>query len=206
MPFLTNSSRCLASRRISDHVRTQTRTLACSYWVGSLYRPSGRERGGVRRAGPAGHPRLLFAFFAAMAATEQESIRDSTLEGLDTAACKGKHGGRPPVITEDMLHTVLRCRAAGESVEQTQPGLIIPRQTQRAQPLRREHLPGTRRTREGPGATRGDRGGSGRLHDPCIRASSWLCRTGGLERSGGDMGSGFRPIAAGPATRVAHGP
>ncbi|MFJ3091433.1 Helicase associated domain protein [Streptomyces sp. NPDC086838] len=41
MPFLTNASLCLASRRISDQVRTQTRTLACSYWVGSRYRPSG---------------------------------------------------------------------------------------------------------------------------------------------------------------------
>ncbi|MFF5637334.1 hypothetical protein [Streptomyces sp. NPDC012825] len=46
--------------------------------------------------------------------------------GLDTAADKGKHGGRPPVITDDMLHTVLRRRAGGESVEQIQPDLIIP--------------------------------------------------------------------------------
>ncbi|MEU4586767.1 hypothetical protein AB0F92_32625 [Kitasatospora aureofaciens] len=41
-------------------------------------------------------------------------------------ARKGKHGGRPPVITDDMLHTVLRRRAAGESVEQIRPDLIIP--------------------------------------------------------------------------------
>ncbi|MEU1458430.1 recombinase family protein [Streptomyces avermitilis] len=57
---------------------------------------------------PTGHGRLLFAFFAAMAETERESIRESTLEGLDAAARKGKHGGRPPVITDDMLPTVLR--------------------------------------------------------------------------------------------------
>ncbi|MFD8687367.1 recombinase family protein [Streptomyces sp. NPDC059651] len=75
---------------------------------------------------PSGPGRLLFAFFAAMAETERENIRDSTLEGLDTAARKGKHGGRPPVITDDMLHTVLRRRAAGEAVEQIQPDLIIP--------------------------------------------------------------------------------
>ncbi|MGY3056638.1 DNA invertase Pin-like site-specific DNA recombinase [Streptomyces sp. TE3672] len=55
-----------------------------------------------------------------------ENIRESTLEGLDTASRKGKHGGRPPVITDDMLHTVLRGRANGESVEQIQPDLIIP--------------------------------------------------------------------------------
>ncbi|MFI7236672.1 recombinase family protein [Streptomyces cyaneofuscatus] len=75
---------------------------------------------------PSGPGRLLFAFFAAMAETERENIRESTLEGLDTAARKGKHGGRPPVITKDMLHTVLRRRADGESVEQIQPDLIIP--------------------------------------------------------------------------------
>ncbi|GHG63675.1 hypothetical protein [Streptomyces griseocarneus] len=61
-----------------------------------------------------------------MAETERENIGESTLEGLDAAARKGKHGGRPPVITDDMLHTVLRRRAAGESVEQIQPGLITP--------------------------------------------------------------------------------
>jgi hypothetical protein len=71
---------------------------------------------------PSGPGRLLFAFFAAMSETE----RESTLEGLDTAARKGKHGGRPSVITEDMLHTVLRRRAGGESVEQIQPDLIMP--------------------------------------------------------------------------------
>ena len=61
-----------------------------------------------------------------MAENERENIRESTLEGLDTAARKGKHGGRPPVITDDMLHTVLRRQAGGESVEQIQPDLIIP--------------------------------------------------------------------------------
>ncbi|MET9339095.1 recombinase family protein [Nonomuraea sp. NPDC003804] len=75
---------------------------------------------------PSGPGRLLFAFFAAMAETERENVRESTLEGLDAAARKGKHGGRPPVITDDMLHTVLRRRANGESVEQIQPDLIIP--------------------------------------------------------------------------------
>ncbi|MEU3778118.1 hypothetical protein AB0F11_33955 [Streptomyces sp. NPDC032472] len=45
---------------------------------------------------------------------------------LDTAARKGKRGGRPPVITDDMLHTVLRRRAGGEAVEQIRPDLVIP--------------------------------------------------------------------------------
>ncbi|WP_258308713.1 recombinase family protein [Streptomyces sp. NWU339] len=45
---------------------------------------------------PSGPGRLLFGFFAAMAETERENIREATLEGLDTAARKGNHGGRPP--------------------------------------------------------------------------------------------------------------
>ncbi|MET9674645.1 recombinase family protein [Streptomyces sp. NPDC006482] len=75
---------------------------------------------------PSGSGRLLFGFFAAMAETERENIRESTLEGLDAAARKGNHGGRPPVITDDMLHTVLRRRANGETVEDIQPDLLIP--------------------------------------------------------------------------------
>ncbi|MEV5238532.1 recombinase family protein [Streptomyces cinnamoneus] len=75
---------------------------------------------------PSGPGRLLFGFFAAMAETERENIREATLEGLDTAARKGKHGGRPPVITDDMPYTVLRRRANGETVEDIQPDLFIP--------------------------------------------------------------------------------
>ncbi|MFD8992308.1 recombinase family protein [Streptomyces goshikiensis] len=48
---------------------------------------------------PSGPGRLLFGFFAAMAETEREHIREATLEGLDAAARKGNHGGRPPVTT-----------------------------------------------------------------------------------------------------------
>jgi DNA invertase Pin-like site-specific DNA recombinase len=45
---------------------------------------------------PTGTGRVLFAFFAAMAETERENIREATLEGLDAAARKGNHGGGPP--------------------------------------------------------------------------------------------------------------
>ncbi|MGW0769221.1 recombinase family protein [Streptomyces sp. NPDC002676] len=75
---------------------------------------------------PSGPGRMLFGFFAAMAETERESIPEATLEGLDAAAHNGKHGRRPPVINDEMLHTVLRRRAAGESVEQIRPDLIVP--------------------------------------------------------------------------------
>jgi hypothetical protein len=73
-----------------------------------------------------GTGRILFAFFATMAETDRETIRESTLEGLNAAARKGNHGGRPPVITDDMLHTVLRRRANGETVEDIRPDLFIP--------------------------------------------------------------------------------
>ncbi|MFE6664959.1 hypothetical protein ACFVFH_15550 [Streptomyces sp. NPDC057697] len=49
----------------------------------------------------------------------------ATLQGLDTAARKGECDGRSPVITDDMLRTVLGHRALGESVEQIQPDLNI---------------------------------------------------------------------------------
>ncbi|MFH9613175.1 hypothetical protein ACH4MM_05320 [Streptomyces pratensis] len=61
-----------------------------------------------------------------MAETERENIRKWTLEGLDTVARKGKYGGRPPVITDDMLHHRAASQGARESAEQIQPALIIP--------------------------------------------------------------------------------
>lgn len=61
-----------------------------------------------------------------MAETERENIREATLEGLNAAARKGHHGVRPAVITNDMLHTVLRRRENGESIEDIRPDLIIP--------------------------------------------------------------------------------
>jgi len=114
---------------------------------------------------PTGTGRVLFAFFAAMAETERENIREATLEGLNAAARKGRHGGRPPVITDDMLHTVLRRRASGESVESIRPDLIIPagRQTQRTHPEPGQHLPGDRREREAAVVPRGRRPSPGRL-------------------------------------------
>ncbi|MCX5152121.1 recombinase family protein [Streptomyces sp. NBC_00320] len=113
---------------------------------------------------PSGPGRLLFAFFAAMAETERENIRESTLDGLDAAARKGKHGGRPPVITEDMPHTALGRRANGESVEQIQPDLIIPIGKRKGlAPSVAQHLPGSRRTREDRGGPRSRRGGPRRL-------------------------------------------
>jgi DNA invertase Pin-like site-specific DNA recombinase len=52
-----------------------------------------------------------------MAQTERENVREATLESLNAAAREGNHGRRPPVIANDMLHTMLRRRANDESVE-----------------------------------------------------------------------------------------
>lgn len=68
----------------------------------------------------------MFAFFAAMAAPERENIREATLEGLNAPARKGDHDGRPLVITDDLLHTVLRPRANVESLEGIRLDLNIP--------------------------------------------------------------------------------
>ena len=68
-----------------------------------------------------------------VAETEHENVREDTLEGLDAVARNGRHGGRPPVITDDMLYTALRRRSAAappplrrrvRGVDQ--PDLIIP--------------------------------------------------------------------------------
>jgi DNA invertase Pin-like site-specific DNA recombinase len=62
-----------------------------------------------------------FAFFAAMGETERENIRGAALEGLNAAARKGHHGGRPSVITDEMLHTVLRRRATAGPLRTSAP-------------------------------------------------------------------------------------
>ncbi|MFJ2722996.1 hypothetical protein [Streptomyces sp. NPDC087437] len=41
-----------------------------------------------------------------MAETERENIRESTLEGLDAAARKGKHGGRPQLLHSTGTHAL----------------------------------------------------------------------------------------------------
>ena len=59
---------------------------------------------------PSGHGAALFAFFAAMAESERDYIRDKTLEGQETARTKGKAIGGVKVSDEDMLDTALRLR------------------------------------------------------------------------------------------------
>lgn len=62
---------------------------------------------------------------------------------------KAEHGGRPPVITDDMLHTVLR-RRANRRVRGADPARPdhLHRQAQGSEPLHRRHLPGDHAKRE----------------------------------------------------------
>ncbi|MCX4704386.1 recombinase family protein [Streptomyces sp. NBC_01373] len=59
---------------------------------------------------PSGHGAALFAFFAAMAESERDYIRDKTLEGQETARRNGTAIGGTKVSDEDMLATALRLR------------------------------------------------------------------------------------------------
>jgi Site-specific recombinases, DNA invertase Pin homologs len=59
---------------------------------------------------PAGHGAALFAFFAAMAESERDYIRDKTLEGQETARTKGQAIGGRKVSDDDMLATAVRLR------------------------------------------------------------------------------------------------
>ncbi|WP_443742678.1 zinc finger domain-containing protein [Streptomyces verrucosisporus] len=132
------------SRRTS---RTAGASRPCTKWSASAATPPNSRPSPTaspptawswRRspARPASTPRAspgkpLFAFSAAMAGTEREDIRGPSPEGLDTRPARGEHGGRPPVITGDMLHPVLRCSASGESVGQIQPDLAVPTSSRR---------------------------------------------------------------------------
>lgn len=75
---------------------------------------------------PSGYGSALFAFFAAMAETERDYIRDKTLEGMEVARNKGKAIGRPVVGTDDMATMAKALRDQGKSVPEIREQLIIP--------------------------------------------------------------------------------
>lgn len=68
--------------------------------------------------------RILFAVAAAMAEGVREGIREKTLDGLDSAARKGNHGGRPAVIDDDMIAIARRRHAKGEPMGSIAAGLV----------------------------------------------------------------------------------
>ncbi|MGV9567957.1 hypothetical protein [Streptomyces sp. NPDC003480] len=74
---------------------------------------------------PAGHGAALFAFFAGMAESEREYIREKSLEGQASARERGRHGGRPKVVDDDMATYARGLRAKGVPVPQIASKLVI---------------------------------------------------------------------------------
>lgn len=78
---------------------------------------------------PNGAGAIVFAVLAVSAEVEREGIREKTLEGLDAAARKGNHGGRPTVVDDDKLAAARARHAKGESVTAIAKALGISRAT-----------------------------------------------------------------------------
>ncbi|RPE37606.1 DNA invertase Pin-like site-specific DNA recombinase [Streptomyces sp. Ag109_O5-1] len=74
---------------------------------------------------PSGHGAALFAFFADMAESEREYIREKSLEGQASARERGRHGGRPKVVDDDMAAYARSLRANGVPVPEIARKLVI---------------------------------------------------------------------------------
>jgi DNA invertase Pin-like site-specific DNA recombinase len=74
---------------------------------------------------PAGLGAMLFAVLAVAAQLDRDYIRDKTLEGQQTAAARGHHGGRPKVIDDDLLTFALALRNKGVPVPDIAAKLTI---------------------------------------------------------------------------------
>lgn len=75
---------------------------------------------------PSGHGAALFAFFAGMAESEREYIREKSLEGQASARERGRHGGRPKVFDDDIIAYARSLRARGVAVPDIARKLVIP--------------------------------------------------------------------------------
>lgn len=73
---------------------------------------------------PRGMGKIFFAMLAGLAELEREMMIERTNDGLAQAAAEGRHGGRRPVISKDMMRIALGRRADGESVTSIAKGLI----------------------------------------------------------------------------------
>ncbi|MGW7362544.1 recombinase family protein [Streptomyces sp. NPDC054841] len=73
--------------------------------------------------------RLFFQIIAAMAEFERSLIKDRTKAGLEAAKAQGRTGGRPTVITDDLLVVAKARKAKGESVSAIAKALGVSRAT-----------------------------------------------------------------------------
>ncbi|WP_433382079.1 recombinase family protein [Streptosporangium sp. CA-115845] len=74
---------------------------------------------------PSGHGAALFAFFAGMAESEREYLREKSLEGQASARERGRHGGRPKVFDDDMIAYARSLRERGMAVPDIARKLVI---------------------------------------------------------------------------------
>ncbi|MFC1416301.1 helix-turn-helix domain-containing protein [Streptacidiphilus cavernicola] len=78
---------------------------------------------------PSGEGKFFFIMMVAFAELERDVIVERTRPGLDAAKAQGRTGGRPTVVSEDVL-TVARARKAkGESVSAIAKALGVSRAT-----------------------------------------------------------------------------
>ncbi|MFF9128349.1 hypothetical protein ACF09J_34750 [Streptomyces sp. NPDC014889] len=91
--------------------------------VGAVARTPHRPLQGVYD--PSGHGAALFAFFARTAESEREYIREKVLEDQASARERGRHGGRPKVVDDDMADYARSLRGNGVPVPQIAQKLII---------------------------------------------------------------------------------
>ncbi|MEV7343171.1 recombinase family protein [Streptomyces sp. NPDC093544] len=73
--------------------------------------------------------RLFFQIIAAMAEFERSLIKDRTKAGLEAAKALGRTGGRPTVITDDLLVMAKARKTKGESVNDIAKALGVSRAT-----------------------------------------------------------------------------
>ncbi|MCX5356328.1 recombinase family protein [Streptomyces mirabilis] len=74
---------------------------------------------------PSRHGAALSAFFAGMAESERECIREKPLEGQASASERGRHVGRPKVVDDDMAALARSLRANAVPVPQIAQKLVI---------------------------------------------------------------------------------
>ena len=74
---------------------------------------------------PNGMGSLLFAVLAVAVQLDRDYIREKTLEGQQTAAAKGNHGGRPKVIDDDMLLFAQALKDKGTPIPDIAKKLVI---------------------------------------------------------------------------------
>jgi DNA invertase Pin-like site-specific DNA recombinase len=69
--------------------------------------------------------RLIFHVFGALAQFERDLIRERTRAGLSSAASRGRHGGRKPVVTAEKLIRAMTLIGNGLTVRETASRLKV---------------------------------------------------------------------------------